>query len=149
MNLPEEIENTFLELAAFDERIKQRRSRVRSLELQITLDVTTAKDPETGKLLLTNEKQREAAIANQLADSVEYDELATELGNLEQDRLRLQARLERLRMEFKVEMLEAEQRNHLAALKVADAIYAARVQPGYSMTTRGPLTYEAEIELPF
>jgi molecular chaperone GrpE (heat shock protein) len=144
MNLPEEIENTFLELAAFDERIKARRARVRSLELQITLDVTTAKDPETGKLLLTNEKQREAAIANQLADSVEYDELATELGNLEQDRLRLQARLERLRMEFRVEMLEAEQRNALAVLKVADALYAARTSSGYPLPRREP-----EIELPF
>jgi hypothetical protein len=140
LNLPEEIENTFLELAAFDERIKQRRSRVRSLELQITLDVTTAKDPETGKLLLTNEKQREAAIATTLAESEEYAELATELGNLEQDRLRLQARLERLRMEFKVEMLEAEQRNHLAALKVADAIYSAR----FNLPPR-----ELEIILPF
>ena len=141
MNLPEEIENTFLELAAFDERIKARRAKVRSLELQITLDVTTAKDPETGKLLLTNEKQREAAIASTLAESEEYAELATDLGNLEQDRLRLQARLERLRMEFRVEMLEAEQRNHLACLKVADAIYAAR---NYQL----PRT-EAEIELPF
>jgi molecular chaperone GrpE (heat shock protein) len=96
------------------------------LELQITLDVTTAKDPTTGKLLLTNEKQRDAAIAQALADESEYAELAEQLSNLEQDRLRLQARLERLRMEFKVEMLEAEQRNHLAALKVADAIYYAR-----------------------
>ena len=72
---------------------------MRALELQIILDVTTAKDPETGKLLLTNEKQREAAIATTLAES-EIRELATELGDLEQDRLRLQARLERLRMSF-------------------------------------------------
>jgi transcription initiation factor TFIIIB Brf1 subunit/transcription initiation factor TFIIB len=139
MNLPEEIENTFLELAAFDERIKSRRARVRSIELQITLDVTTAKDGN-GKLLLTNEKQREAAIASTLAESEEYAELATELGNLEQDRLRLQARLERLRMEFRVEMLEAEQRNHLAALKVADSIFHARFNAP---------SHEPEIELPF
>ena len=61
-----------------------------------------------------------------LAENRGISEIATELGNLEQDRMKLQARLERLRMEFKVEMLEAEQRNHLAALKVADAIYHAR-----------------------
>ena len=143
MNLPEEIENTFLELAAFDERIKSRRARVRSIELQITLDVTTAKDPTTGKLLLSNEKQREAAIASTLAESEEYGELATELSNLEQDRLRLQARLERLRMEFRVEMLEAEQRNHLAALKVADAIYAARHD------NHVPMAVQEEVTLPF
>jgi hypothetical protein len=123
--LPAEIESTFLELASFDDRAKGKRSRVRALELQITLDVTIAKGPD-GKLLLTNEKQREAAIAKELSESEEYAELATELSNLEQDRLRLQARLERLRMEFKVEMLEAEQRNHLAALRVADSIWAAR-----------------------
>ena len=140
MNLPEEIENTFLELAAFDERIKSRRARVRSIELQIQLEVTTLQDGN-GKLLLTNEKQREGAIAKALAESEEYAELATELGNLEQDRLRLQARLERLRMEFRVEMLEAEQRNHLAALKVADAIYAAR---NYQLPQPEP-----EVELPF
>jgi hypothetical protein len=142
MNLPEEIENTFLELAAFDERIKSRRARVRSIELQITLDVTTAKDPTTGKLLLSNDKQRESAVASALTEDSEYAEIAEQLSNLEQDRLRLQARLERLRMEFKVEMLEAEQRNYLAALKVADAIYAAR----FNMP---PPPYEAEIELPF
>jgi hypothetical protein len=142
MNLPEEIENTFLELAAFDERIKSKRAKVRSIELQITLDVTTAKDGN-GKLLLTNEKQREAAIASTLAESEEYAELATELSNLEQDRLRLQARLERLRMEFKVEMLEAEQRNHLAALKVADAIYAARHD------NHVPMAVQEEVTLPF
>ena len=121
-----------------------------ALELQITLDVTTAKDPESGKLLLTNEKQREAAIATTLAESEEYAELATELGNLEQDRLRLQARLERLRMEFRVEMLEAEQRNHLAALKVADAIYHARSGGGYSIAHDISMANDVdEIQLPF
>jgi molecular chaperone GrpE (heat shock protein) len=140
LNLPEEIENTFLELAAFDERIKQRRSRVRSLELQITLDACSAKD-ESGKPVLKNEREREAAIATMLSESEEFAELATELGNLEQDRLRLQARLERLRMEFKVEMLEAEQRNHLAALKVADSIWAAR---NYQLPRAEP-----DIVLPF
>jgi hypothetical protein len=148
MNLPEEIENTFLELAAFDERIKTRRARVRSIELQITLDVTTAKDPTTGKLLLSNEKQREAAIASTLAESEEYAELATELGNLEQDRLRLQARLERLRMEFKVEMQAAEHRNNLEALKVADSIFFARHSRSEPLVN-GAALVEDEIQLPF
>jgi hypothetical protein len=148
MNLPEEIENTFLELASFDERIKGKRSRVRALELEKTLEVTTMQDGN-GKLLLTNDKQREGAIAKALAECEEYCELATELGNLEQDKLRLTARLERLRMEFRVEMLEAEQRNHLAALKVADAIYMARGQPSYSLSVTSRQGYETEIELPF
>lgn len=143
MNLPEEIENTYLELAAVRERMKGKRTRVRSLELQIAFDVTTAKD-ESGKLILTNEKQREAAIAKMLAESQDYVGMAKELGNDEQDETHLMARLERLRMEFKVEMLEAEQRNHLAALKVADAIYAARTNGAYQLPQ-----IEPEIELPF
>ena len=143
MKLPEEIEDTFLELASFDERAKAKRSKLRALEIQITLDVTTAKDPTTGKLLLSNEKQRDAAIASTLAESQEYSEIATELGNLEQDRLRLQARLERLRMEFRVEMLEAEQRNALAVLKVADSIWAARHNSQFATAT------QEEVTLPF
>jgi hypothetical protein len=81
------------------------------------------------------EREREAAIATMLAESDEFKEVATELSGDEQDETALMARLERLRMEFKVEMLEAEQRNHLAALKVADAIYHAR--------------YAQEVTLPF
>jgi chromosome segregation ATPase len=144
MNYPEEIESTFLELASFDERIKQVRAKVRSLELQITLDVTTAKDPETGKLLLSNDKQREGAIASTLAESEEYAELATDISNLEQDKIRLQARLERLRMEFKLHLLDCEQRNSIAAMKVADALWHARVGQNHHF----PVDVE-EVTLPF
>jgi hypothetical protein len=138
MKYPEEIEATFLELAGFDERIKGKRSQVRSLELQITLDVTTAKDAQ-GKLVLSNEKQREGAVAKYLAESQEYADLATELCNLEQDRIKLQARLERLRLECKLHILECEQNNALAALKVADAIFYARTTQDRVSSANDPL----------
>ncbi len=133
--LPKEIESTYLELAAVKERARVKRSRVRSLELQITLEACSAKD-EAGKPILKNEREREAAIATMLA---EFKEVATELSGDESDETHLMARLERLRMEFKVEMLESEQRNALALMKAADAWYTARHN----------LHVPPEIELPF
>jgi hypothetical protein len=134
LNYPEEIEGTFLELAAKDEEIRRRRLEIRSLELDITLDATTAKG-EDGKLILTNDTQRKAAIEKMLAEKAEYAEYGESLSNLEQDRIKLQARLERLRLELKLHILECEQNNAIAALKVADAIYHAR--------------YAQEVTLPF
>jgi hypothetical protein len=140
--LPKEIEATYLELASFEDRITAKDTKMRALVLETTLTVTTMQDGN-GKLLLTNDKQREGAIAQRLAESEEYSELATDLGNLKQDRLRLQARLERLRLEFREMMIDAEHRNALAALKVADAIHHARFAAGY------PMAREPEPELPF
>jgi chromosome segregation ATPase len=125
MNYPEEIEGAFLELAATDERIRRRRLEIRSLELDITLDATTAKD-EHGKLILSNEMQRKAAIEKMLTERKEYAEYAEELSGLEQDRIKLQARLRRLEMEFKVEMTAADYRNALAILESANAIFKVR-----------------------
>lgn len=141
MEYPQQIEATFLEIALIDEELKQRRNAVRTIELEVTFDVTSAKD-ENGKLILTNEKQREGAIAKMLAEHEGYNQLAKQLSNLEHDRVVCQARLERLRMELKLHILEAEQRNYLAALKVADSIYHAR-QNGSMVIV------EPEIELPF
>ena len=137
MNYPQEIEAALLELANIDDQLKARRSSIRNLELEVTLDACGAKD-EQGKLILTNDKQREGAVARMLSERDDYNGLAREVGNIERERRILEARLERLRMEFKLEVLAAEQRNALSALKVADAIYFARtVRP------------EQEVELPF
>jgi hypothetical protein len=138
LNFPKEIEDCYLELAATDEQIRRRRLEVRSLELDITLDATTAKDAN-GKLLLSNEMQRKAAIEKMLAEKTEYADYAESISNLEQDRIKLQARLERLRLELKLHILECEQNNAIAALKVADAIYAARHDGQFPQ----------EVELPF
>jgi hypothetical protein len=137
LNYPEEIEATFIELAATDERIRRRRLEIRSLELEITLDATTAKGAD-GKLLLSNETQRKAAIEKMLAEKAEYAEYAEEISNLEQDRIKLQARLERRRLELKLHILDCEQNNALAALKVADAIYYART----TAQDKGPVADE-------
>lgn len=125
MNYPEEIEATFLELAATDEQIRRRRLEVRSLELDITLEATTAKGAD-GKLILSNEMQRKAAIEKMLAEKAEYAEYAETLSNLEQDRIKLQARLERLRTELKLHFQDRDLNVALTTLRAADAIFRAR-----------------------
>jgi hypothetical protein len=144
MNLPEEIEATFLHIAAMDEQLKVLRSSIRTVEIDITLDVVGARD-DRGKPVLSNEMLREAAVAKTLAENERYANLAREVSTVEQERLKFQAKLERLRMEFRLHVLDCEQRNALSALRVADSIYFAR-------TTNGsfkPFAIEPEIELPF
>ena len=137
MNYPIEIEEALLQLAAIDDQLKTQRGSIRSLELEVTLDACGAKD-ENGKLILTNDRQREGAVARMLAERDDYNDLGRGVSNLERERRILEARLERLRMEFKLEVLAAEHRNYLAAMKTADAIFYAR--------TARP---EPEVELPF
>ena len=68
MNLPEEIEATFLHIAAMDEQLKVLRSSIRTVEIDITLDVVGARD-DRGKPVLSNEMLREAAVAKTLAEN--------------------------------------------------------------------------------
>jgi hypothetical protein len=138
LNYPEEIEGCVLELAACNEQIRRRRLEIRSLEIDIAAEATTAKGPD-GKLLLSNETQRKAAIEKMLVETTEYAEYAETLGNLEQDKVKLEARLERRRLEAKLHILECEQNNAIAAMKVADAIYNARHNDQFPQ----------EVELPF
>lgn len=145
MNYPEEIEGTYLEIAATREQIKRRRAKIRSLEIDITVEATTAKGPDN-KLLLSNDLMRKAAVEKMVGESEEFSGLAEELGHLEQDEDRLQARLERLRLEVKLHILECEQNNAIAALKVADAIWHARTNAGKASDADEP---EAEFSLPF
>jgi hypothetical protein len=143
LSLPEEVEILLLHIAAIDEQLKVLRSSIRTVEIDITLDVIGARD-DRGKPVLTNEKLREAAIAKTLAESERYGNLARELSAVEQERLKFQAKLERLRMEFRLEILASEQRNTLSALRVADSIWAAR-----NANSSFNLQIEDEIPLPF
>jgi hypothetical protein len=142
MNYPLEIEAALVELSEIDEQLRAKRSSIRSLELDVTLDACGAKD-ENGKLILTNDRQREGAVARMLSEREDYTELGKGLANLERERRILEARLERLRLEVKLEILAAEQRNALANLRVADSLFYAR-------TNGAPYRMEQqEIEMPF
>jgi hypothetical protein len=142
VNYPEEIEGSVLEIAATVEQIKRRRSAIRAIEIDIAAEATTAKGPD-GKLLLTNETQRKAAIEKMVAESEEYSTIADELGNLEQDKVKLEARLERQRMEWRSHLQDREEQVYQAAIRAADAI--RQVRQDYPI----PHHVEAEIELPF
>lgn len=145
MEHPQQIEKALNDIAFIDDQLRQRRQAIRKIELDVTLDIAGARG-EDGKLICTNEKQREGAIAKMLEESSDYRELGKGVGELERDRAALMARLERLRLEVRLEILEAEQRNHLAALKVADSIYFARTTNG---TFRPARMEPPDIEMPF
>jgi hypothetical protein len=139
MNYPEEIEGIRLEIAAANEQIKRRRTNIRTLEIDIAAEATTAKGPD-GKLLLTNETQRKATIEKMVTESEEYSGFAEELGNLEQDKIKLEARLDRYLMEFKLHLLDREEQVHLTTIRAIDAIFAAR-QENHQ--------FPEEVEMPF
>jgi hypothetical protein len=142
MNHPALIETAQLELADIEEQLKIERTRCRAIELDKALDALNAKD-DKGKPVLTNDKMRDAAVGKLLEEDDAYRDVARNIGQLERQKLVGIAKLERLRMEFRVEMLEAEQRNALACLKVADAIYAARHD------NHVPMAVQEEVTLPF
>lgn len=146
MDYPERIEAALLEIFDVKRKLMDRRAAMRSLEISITVTATTAKDPQTGKLLLTNETQRTAAIAKNLEEDEDYRKQLTEVRDLELQLAQAEASLERLRMEFRVHMLDYERNNSIAALRVADSIFFARHTPVAGFINGGA---EPEVELPF
>jgi hypothetical protein len=123
--LPREIEATLLRIAGLDEEINGKRAALKRLESRATLELTGAKD-DKGKLVLTNDKQREAAIAEYLECNEEFLKLYREVKAAEAERAGVVAGLERLRIEVKFELLALEGRNLADGLRLADAIWHAR-----------------------
>jgi hypothetical protein len=145
-NYPERIEAALLEIFDVKRKLGDRRASMRSLEINVTVHHSTAKDPTTGKLLLTNETQRTSAIAKHLEEDEDYRAQLSEVRDLELQLAQAEASLERLRMEFRVHMLDAERNNAIAALKVADSIFYARHTPVAGFINGRS---EPEVELPF
>jgi predicted aminopeptidase len=154
--LPQQIEAAMLRLIDIDEERNSKEAFLRKIESKVTLDLTGAKD-DKGKLILTNDKQREAAIAEYLEANEDFRKLYAERRTLDRERAALLATLERLRIEVKLHILECEQRNAIAALKVADAIWNARQTPDVptpAMVKASIVPFrngaaEPEIDMPF
>jgi hypothetical protein len=147
VNYPERIEQALLRIFDINQLLLNKRAAIGSLEITITVDACQAKD-EKGKPLLSNETLRAAAISRMLEESEDYRKQLTEVRDLERELATVEASLERLRMEFRLEMLEAEQRNALSALKVADSIFFARHSRSEPLVN-GAALVEDEIQLPF
>ena len=81
--------------------------------MRVALDLTAAKD-DKGKLILTNDKQREAAVAEYLGQDEAFLKLYGELKRLQREKLEVQASLERTRIEIKYDLLKRESENLVA-----------------------------------
>ena len=102
---PQKIEEIQIEIARVGTELQTVREEIGKLEALMTLDVVTARD-EGGKPLYSNESLRAAALTLAKEQSEELNELKTREKTLDQRRSELFARLERLRLEFKLFLLD-------------------------------------------
>jgi hypothetical protein len=117
-----------LRMVALDAEINERRAGLERIKSRVTLDLTAAKD-DKGKLILTNDKQRESAVAEYLETSKEFIDAYRELKTFEREREEVRADLECIRIEVKYELLQQEAVNQAEAFRLADAIWHARQAP--------------------
>jgi hypothetical protein len=149
LTLPQQIEAANLRLIDIDEDINSRDAILRKIEMKVTLDLTGAKD-DKGKLILTNDKQREAAIAEYLEANEDFRKLYAEVKTLKRERLVLQARLETLRIEVKYDLSGRESRNLADAIYLTDTRFNARQAPvKEAIVTFRNGAAEPAIDIPF
>lgn len=127
--LPAQIEARLLRLSAIDDEVNTEQAGLKQIESRITAELTGAKDVKTGKLVLTNDKQREAAVAEYLQADQAFLDGYKRLKAAQAERATVQAELDRIRIEVKYELLELEAKNLMDALRLADAIWHARQSP--------------------
>lgn len=104
---PQKIEELQIEIARAGAELQTIRDEIGNREALMTLDIVTARD-ESGKPLYSNESLRNAALTLAKEQSEELNELKTREKALEQTRSEMFARLERLRLEFKLFLLDRE-----------------------------------------
>ncbi|MDQ4123185.1 MAG: hypothetical protein M3209_17245 [Acidobacteriota bacterium] len=104
---PQKIEELQIEIARITSELQTIREELGSREALMTLDVVTARD-ESGKPLYSNELLRTAALTLAKEQSEELKDLKIREKIIEQTRSEMFARLERLRMEFKLFLLDRE-----------------------------------------
>ncbi len=108
MNYPEQIEATVLQLSQRTREAQDLREQVDLRESAATLEVLNARD-EQGRSLYSNETARNAAIKLALSSNNNYQDLERKLTAAETERSQLLARLERLRGEFRLHLLDRQQ----------------------------------------
>ncbi len=108
MNYPEQIEEVALQLSQRTREVQDLREQVTLRESAATLEVLNARD-EQGRALYSNETARNAAIKLALSSNNNYQELERRLTAAETERSQLLARIERLRGEFRLHLLDRQQ----------------------------------------
>lgn len=107
MNYPSEIEQTALALAECNRQSAELRERLAATESLIILDIAAAKTPE-GKPQFSNEVLRAAELTLRVNDDPEARNLKQQIERGEMQKQQHLARLERLRGEFKIHLLDRQ-----------------------------------------
>jgi hypothetical protein len=105
MNYPHEIEKAITELSEKTFYIAELREAIDRIELEECALVLDEKD-EAGKPKYSNETARKAALAARMASHADYSQLKSLLKVAESSKALLGAKLERLRGEFKLHLLD-------------------------------------------
>lgn len=102
-----QIEETSIRLSETAQAISELRERLAEIEAIETLAIVNAKTSE-GKPQFSNESTRSAELVLRLRQNQDAVELKQTLTEHEQKRTQMQARLERLRGDFKIALLERQ-----------------------------------------
>jgi hypothetical protein len=127
--LPDKLRGLLRRLVAIDDELASKRAAAERRKSRITLDLTAAKDLKTGKLVLTNDKQRDAAVAEFLEQDAEFLDLFRDMKTFERERSDLQIELDAIRVDIKYDLQRREKANIDASLELADKIWHLRQAP--------------------
>ena len=107
-NHPEKIEKALQNITDLNIKIEQQREQIGLVEAEVTIEINAARD-EASKPLYSNDTTRRAAYSLKLAENPKYAELNELLQLFDQQRQYKHAELERLRLEFKLLLLDREE----------------------------------------
>lgn len=143
LDLPLELETSLLRILAIEDELTEKMAASKRMESRVALDLTGAKD-DKGKLILTNDKQREAAVAEYLGQDEAFLKLYGESKRLQREKLEVQASLERTRIEIKYDLLKRESENLVASIRLVEAIWqsrqeATRIEPRVHLVEPDPV----------
>ena len=107
VNYPSDIERTVLELAECNRQSAELRERLAATESLIIQDIAAAKTPE-GKPQFSNESVRAAELTLRMRADAESADIKAQIERGEMQKQLHLARLERLRGEFKLYLVERQ-----------------------------------------
>jgi len=107
-NYPELIEQTMIEIETWRLEIQDLRRAAAEIKESKRITILNARN-DAGKALYSNDQARDAQLVADLASDEMYQGIISQLDNKEYRKVVSEARLERLRGEFKLYLLDRQQ----------------------------------------
>jgi hypothetical protein len=107
-NYPELIEQTLIEIETWRQEIQDLRRVAAEIKETTRITILNAKN-EAGKALYSNDQARDAQLVAELAKDEMYQGAVSQLDKKEYQKAVSEARLERLRGEFKLYLIDRQQ----------------------------------------